>query len=160
MSKKKTIVTGGAGFIGSHITERLLGEGHEVTVLDNFSTGRQENLRHLTEFEKLNVVHADISVQEEIAEYFEGVDWVFHIAVVNGNEVRIGNDATVLFVEIFGMFRISGSVGYVVQILAQIYEGYTACSLAKQLGSQAEGASVSEYGDRAFFNGTSERLEQ
>ena len=82
MSKKKTIVTGGAGFIGSHITERLLGDGHEVTVLDNFSTGRQENLRHLTEFENLNVVHADISVQEEIAEYFEGMDWVFHIAAL------------------------------------------------------------------------------
>lgn len=82
MSKKKTIVTGGAGFIGSHITERLLGQGHEVTVLDNFSTGRQENLHHLTEFENLNVVHADISVQEEIAEYFEDVDWIFHIAAL------------------------------------------------------------------------------
>ena len=82
MSKKKTIVTGGAGFIGSHITERLLGDGHEVTVLDNFSTGRQENLLHLTEFENLNVVHADISVQEEITEYFEKVDWVFHIAAL------------------------------------------------------------------------------
>lgn len=82
MSKKKTIVTGGAGFIGSHITERLLGDGHEVTVLDNFSTGRQENLHHLTEFENLNVVHADITVQEEIAEYFEDVDWIFHIAAL------------------------------------------------------------------------------
>lgn len=75
-------MTGGAGFIGSHITERLLHEGHDVTVLDNFSTGRQENLQHLSEFENLNVVHADISVQEEITEYFENVDWVFHIAAI------------------------------------------------------------------------------
>ncbi|MCH8928825.1 MAG: SDR family oxidoreductase [Candidatus Marinimicrobia bacterium] len=82
MNKKKTIVTGGAGFIGSHITERLLGDGHDVTVLDNFSTGRQENLHHLSEFENLNVVHADISVQEEITEYFADVDWVFHIAAL------------------------------------------------------------------------------
>ena len=82
MSKMKTIVTGGAGFIGSHITEMFLGEGHEVIVLDNFSTRRQENLLHLTKFENLNVVHADISVQEEITQYFENVDWVFHIAAL------------------------------------------------------------------------------
>ena len=42
-----TIVTGGAGFIGSHLVERLIYDNHSVTVLDNFSTGRFENLEHL-----------------------------------------------------------------------------------------------------------------
>ncbi len=40
----KVLITGGAGFIGSHLAERLLGEGHEVAVIDNFETGRRENL--------------------------------------------------------------------------------------------------------------------
>ena len=43
----RIIVTGGAGFIGSHLSETLINEGHEVTVLDNFSTGRKENINHL-----------------------------------------------------------------------------------------------------------------
>src|SRR4030065_561758 len=47
MSTKKALVTGGAGFIGSHLVDRLLADGHEGVVLDNFSTGRPQNLEHL-----------------------------------------------------------------------------------------------------------------
>ena len=58
--KKKVIVAGGAGFIGSHLVELLLKENHEVTVLDNFSTGRPENLEHLKDNPGLDLIYCDI----------------------------------------------------------------------------------------------------
>ncbi len=76
------IVTGGAGFIGSHLTERLLNEGHKVKVLDNFSTGRKENLEHLINNTKLNVINVDIADLKSIEKYFKDIDWVFHIAAL------------------------------------------------------------------------------
>lgn len=79
---KRVIVTGGAGFIGSHLTERLLGHGHEVVVLDNFSSGRIENLSHIKDNPRLSVHTVDISLYEEIRPFFEGVDWVFHLAAL------------------------------------------------------------------------------
>jgi UDP-glucose 4-epimerase len=79
---KKTIVTGGAGFIGSHIVDRLLADGHEVLVLDNFSTGRPENLEQHRGNPRLTLVQADVSEHEAIAPRFQGVDWVFHLAAL------------------------------------------------------------------------------
>lgn len=78
----KSLVTGGCGFIGSHIADRLLTEGHEVIVIDNCSTGRPENLDHQKGNAKLKTVLADICDYETIAPLFEGVDWVFHLAAL------------------------------------------------------------------------------
>ncbi len=78
----KTIVTGGAGFIGSHLVDRLLNDGHDVLVLDNFSTGRPENLEHQRENTRLQLVQVDVADQEKITPYFVGIDWVFHMAAL------------------------------------------------------------------------------
>ncbi len=78
----KSIVTGGCGFIGSHMTDKLLAEGHEVVVIDNFSTGRPENLEHQKGNKNLLVVQEDICNYEKIAPLFEGADWVFHFAAL------------------------------------------------------------------------------
>lgn len=78
----KTIVTGGAGFIGSQLVDRLLGDGHEVTVLDNFSTGRAENLAHQQSERRLKVVEADVADLAKILPYFQDADWVFHLAAL------------------------------------------------------------------------------
>ena len=78
----KSIVTGGCGFIGSHIVDRLLSEGQEVTVIDNCSTGRLENLAHHKNEPRLSIVQADICDYAKIAALFEGVDWVFHMAAL------------------------------------------------------------------------------
>ena len=75
----KALVTGGAGFIGSHIVERLLKDGHEVIVLDDFSTGHHSNL---PDNEKLTVVEGDISNADTVKQCMAGIDWVFHKAAV------------------------------------------------------------------------------
>lgn len=77
-----TVVTGGAGFIGSHLVERLLADGHMVVVLDNFSTGRMENLNQVKDNQRLSIHHVDVSTYSEIKQLFKGVEWVFHLAAL------------------------------------------------------------------------------
>lgn len=80
--KRHVLVTGGAGFIGSHLVDRLLDDGHEVTVVDSFVTGRHENLsRHLAS-NRLVLHKADVADLDAIRPSFEGVDWVFHLAAL------------------------------------------------------------------------------
>ena len=76
----KTIVTGGAGFIGCHLVDRLVDLGHEVVVIDNFSTGRPENLELVKD--KIRLVNADIGTIGDWMDAFSNVDWVFHLAAL------------------------------------------------------------------------------
>ena len=73
----KAIVTGGAGFIGSHLVESLLDEGLEVISIDDYSTGKEENLRHLEGKKKLQIVKCDITNYDEFKKYLDSVDIVF-----------------------------------------------------------------------------------
>jgi UDP-glucose 4-epimerase len=77
----RDLVTGGAGFIGSHLVDRLLAEGHAVTVLDDFSTGRRENLVSASAAGDLRVVEGSILDPEVVAEAMSGCTRVFHLAV-------------------------------------------------------------------------------
>ena len=79
---KTTLVTGGLGFIGSHLVEALLGRGHNVIVLDNQSTGRMENLAPHLSNPRLRIIEADVADLHSIAPHFNGVDWVFHLAAL------------------------------------------------------------------------------
>jgi UDP-glucose 4-epimerase len=78
----RCLVTGGAGFIGSHLVERLLALGMDVTVIDNYSTGRPANLAHAAKNRSLRIHQADVSAGPGVAPLFEGVDWVFHLAAL------------------------------------------------------------------------------
>ena len=78
----KCIVTGGAGFIGSHLSERLLANGHQVLVLDNLSMGRRENLGHLKDAPGFSFHQADITDYTAIRPLFHGAHWVFHLAAL------------------------------------------------------------------------------
>ena len=76
----KSLVTGGAGFIGSHLVDALLGLDHDVIVLDNFSTGRAGNIEHVKN--DIELVECDISQSDGWSKSFRGVDWVFHLAAL------------------------------------------------------------------------------
>tara|TARA_B100000767_G_C19661711_1_gene491285 strand:+ start:69 stop:1052 length:984 start_codon:yes stop_codon:yes gene_type:complete len=76
----KIIITGGAGFIGSHLAEYYSNFDHDIIVLDNFSTGRKENLDHIKE--KVKIIECDISKIGEWKKYFKNADYVFHLAAL------------------------------------------------------------------------------
>ncbi len=74
------LITGGAGFIGSHLVDLLLAKGHNIKVLDNFSTGRIENLDHLEKH--VEVIKCDLAFSGDWAEHFKNINWVFHLAAL------------------------------------------------------------------------------
>lgn len=82
----KCIVTGGAGFIGSNLVDKLVERGDEVIIIDNLSTGREENINS-----KANFVKEDIRNLEKIEGLFEGVDYVFHLAALARVQPSIEN---------------------------------------------------------------------
>ncbi|MGD0977575.1 MAG: SDR family NAD(P)-dependent oxidoreductase [Candidatus Bathyarchaeia archaeon] len=78
----RVLVTGGAGFIGSHIVDRLLAEGFAVTVLDNFSSGKMENISNCVKANSFNLVRGDIRDVALVKKVVKDVDVVFHEAAL------------------------------------------------------------------------------
>ena len=79
MPRLISIVTGGAGFIGSNLVDRLVKENHKVIVLDNFISGSKKNLTHHQK-KNVKIFKIDISKYKNLHKYFKGVDYVFHLA--------------------------------------------------------------------------------
>jgi len=86
MNSKKVLVTGGAGFIGSHLVEKLLGTGYKVVAFDNFSYGSVENLG-CARGNHLQVIEGDVTDLESLRSAAKDADQVFHLAVLN---LRVG----------------------------------------------------------------------
>src|ERR1044071_6179848 len=76
------LVTGGAGFIGSHLVDQLIAQGGRVRVLDNFVSGGPRNLKHLAGNPQLDLMQGDIRIAEEVSEAMRGVGRVFHLAAL------------------------------------------------------------------------------
>ncbi|MDP3879216.1 MAG: SDR family oxidoreductase [Dehalococcoidales bacterium] len=79
---KKVIVTGGAGFIGSHLADELLRRGYYVTILDDLSTGKMENITLLLKNENLEFIEGNITDLPRLRKLFQGVDYIFHMAAI------------------------------------------------------------------------------
>ena len=84
----KTMVTGGAGFIGSHLTERLIKNGNDVVVLDNLSSGYKSNLKFCLEEKNLRLIVEDLKNKKETLPFLKDIETVFHMAA--DPEVRTG----------------------------------------------------------------------
>ena len=80
----KALITGGAGFIGSHLAERLLEDGHEVMVLDNLSTGSIDNITHLKGRSGFSYTIESVTNESLLAELIDRSDVVFHLAAAVG----------------------------------------------------------------------------
>ncbi len=98
----KTIVTGGAGFIGSHLTEYLLGQGDDVVVLDDLSTGSLRNLRHVIDHPGLRVVEGSVLDAPLVHQTLRGADRVFHLAAAVGVKLIVEEPLTCLRTNIHG----------------------------------------------------------
>jgi len=115
----KTIVTGGAGFIGSHLLDALIEGGHEVTVLDNCSTGRKENISHVSN--RIKFIEVDLAVEADWSTYFENADWVFHLAALADIVPSIQKPDDYFRANVVGTFNVlkacqSGGVGRLIYV--------------------------------------------
>ena len=82
MQSLRILVTGGAGFIGSHLVDRLMKEDYEVVVLDNFSAGKAENIQHHLDSQSFDLVKGDIRNSEDVRKAVGDADVVFHLAAI------------------------------------------------------------------------------
>lgn len=102
----KTLVTGGAGFIGSHLAELLLSEGHGVVVLDNLNSGQLRNIEHLAKFPNFEFKKIDIRDADAMNLAVQGIDWVFHLAGLADIVPSIENPKEYYEVNVDGTFNV------------------------------------------------------
>lgn len=108
------LVTGGAGFIGGHLAELLLGVGHEVHVLDDFSTGRPENLAQVARSPRLQITEASVLDAEAVEPLVGWSDLVFHLAAVVGVELVLTSPVRTIETNVLGtstLLRIASRAG-------------------------------------------------
>ena len=105
LTKKKILVTGGAGFIGSNLCEALINLGNEVVCLDNFATGKKENIADLMSNEHFTLIVGDIRNIEDCLKATDGVDYVLHQAALGSVPRSIKDPITSNEVNVSGFFK-------------------------------------------------------
>ena len=114
---KRILITGGAGFIGSHLCERLINEGHDVICLDNYFTGSKDNIRHLLDNHNFELVRHDIT-----SPYFAEVDEVYNLACPASPPYYQYNPIKTMKTSIYGAMN---TLGLAKRIRAQILQAST-----------------------------------
>src|SRR5688572_33134707 len=104
----RALVTGGAGFIGSHLTEALLAKGHDVTVIDDLATGRAENLAAVQPLPSLRTCWTSILEEERLQELVDEADVVYHLAAAVGVRLILDRPVETLETNVLGTDRVLG----------------------------------------------------
>jgi len=99
-----SLVTGGAGFIGSHLAQALVEAGNKVRILDNFSTGKEENISHL--LDDIEVVRGDLRDLDTVRKAVKGVEFVFHEGALPSVQKSVGDPLTTNHVNITGTLHV------------------------------------------------------
>ena len=100
------LITGGAGFIGGHLTEKLLANGHNVIVIDNYSTGSERNLENVKKHRNLTVVEGDILHYPQLEKLIEESDVVYHLAAAVGVELVVHDPVRTIRTNVEGSARV------------------------------------------------------
>jgi UDP-glucose 4-epimerase len=141
VSRNIAIVTGGAGFIGSHMVDLLLEEGFAVRVLDNLSGGRAENLEHVRGNTALTVEVCDIRALEPDSSIFDEARWVFHFAGIGDIVPSIERPIEYLSVNVQGTVRVLEAARRA-DVEAFVYAASSSCyGIAEELPT-TEGAAI------------------
>ena len=96
------LITGGAGFIGSNLVEKFLKQNNRITVLDNFSTGKRENLAAFVGNERFNLIEGDIRDLETCRQAVQGAEYVLHQAALGSVPRSVKDPMTTTAVNILG----------------------------------------------------------
>jgi len=103
---RKVVITGGAGFIGSHLAEALAGGGYHVTVLDDLSTGNSENIAELSSQDNVDFIEGSVTDLPLLQSLFQGVDYAFHLAAISSVSRSIDAPAATHEVNITGTLNV------------------------------------------------------
>ena len=121
----KSVITGGAGFIGSNLTDHLVRIGHKVVVLDNFVSGKKSNLSHHKK-KNVKIIKIDISKSKNLDKYFKGADYVFHLAALAEIIPSIKNPKKYFKNNVIGTLKVVEAVKNV-KIKKLIYAASSSC---------------------------------
>ncbi len=132
---KRILVTGGAGLIGSHIADQLLDAGHEVSILDNYSTGRPSNISHLEG--RVRLIQGDILDKDDVETAVAGSGYVFHMAAAVGVANVVGDPLSVIMTNVHGTENVLAAcerngAGVIIGSTSEIYGKSTKVPFSEQ----------------------------
>lgn len=157
LTQKRVLVTGGAGFIGSNLIEALLNAGNQAVCLDNFSTGKRENLQDFLSHPGFTLIEGDIRNPEDCLRACQGVDCILHQAAIGSVPRSIHNpyfshDNNVSgFLRILDAARECGIKRIVYASSSSVYGDHPALpKVEDQLGNQLSPYAVTKYADELY----------
>jgi len=102
----KLLITGGAGFVGSHTVEEALKRGYDILIIDNLSTGSLENLSGIVDNERVELARIDIRLREKLEEAVKGIDSVIHLAAIVSVEEALARPREAVEVNVLGTLNV------------------------------------------------------